>query len=98
MLQQPARERLVLLEIDTAAASASDADATGGEPIFKDGVGIGRVTSGGYGYSVDMSLALGFVKGAKAGDQVEVFILGRPHAASILERPPFDADGIRLRA
>ena len=96
MLQQPARERLVLLEIDTT--SDSDADATGGEPIFKDGVGIGRVTSGGYGYSVDMSLALGFVKGAKAGDQVEVFILGRPHAASILERPPFDAEGIRQRA
>ena len=44
MLQQPARERLVLLEIDTAAAPASDADATGGEPIFKEGVGIGRVT------------------------------------------------------
>jgi dimethylglycine dehydrogenase len=98
VLQQPARERLVLLAIDTAAASASDADATGGEPIFKDGVGIGRVTSGGYGYSVNMSLALGFVKGAKAGDRVEVFILGRPHAARILERPPFDAKGIRLRA
>ena len=47
---------------------------------------------------MDKSLALGFVKGTKAGDQVEVFILGWPHAASILERPPFDAEGIRLRA
>jgi dimethylglycine dehydrogenase len=45
-----------------------------------------------------MSPALEFLKGAKASDQVEVFILGRPHAARILEWPPFDAKGIQLRA
>ncbi|SHJ21692.1 dimethylglycine dehydrogenase [Shimia gijangensis] len=93
-----AREQLVLLHLDEAATTASNADATGGEPIFKEGQGIGRVTSGAYGYSVGMSLALGYVKNAKAGDEVDVMVLGRPHKAVILQEPPFDAKGARLRA
>ncbi|MHA6262064.1 GcvT family protein [Arenibacterium sp. CAU 1754] len=98
VMAQPARERMVILALDAADTDASDADATGGEPIFKDGQGIGRVTSGAYGYSVGQSLALGFVKNAQPGDQVEVMVLGQPHRATILDAPPFDPDGQRLRA
>jgi dimethylglycine dehydrogenase len=61
------REELVLLHLDEADTAASNADATGGEPIFRDGQGVGRVTSGAYGYSVGMSLALGYVKSGQAG-------------------------------
>jgi len=93
------RERLVLLALDEADVTASNADATGGEPIFKDGAGVGRVTSGAYGYAVGMSLALGYVKGdAGPGDAVEVMVLGQPHRARILSEPPFDPEGARLRA
>ncbi|MEP6266712.1 MAG: glycine cleavage T C-terminal barrel domain-containing protein, partial [Paracoccaceae bacterium] len=91
------REHLVLLELDHAQTGASNADATGGEPIFKDGIGIGRVTSGAYGYSVGKSLALGYVNGATAGDTVDVMVLGRAHQARILNEPPFDPKGARLR-
>jgi dimethylglycine dehydrogenase len=98
VLAKPARERLVLLSLDAEQTEASQADATGGEPIFKAGVGIGRVTSGAYGYSVGQSLALGFVAGAEAGETVEVMLLGRPHRATILAEPPFDPQGRRLRA
>ncbi|WP_377190728.1 GcvT family protein [Ruegeria meonggei] len=97
VLKSPPRENLVLLHLDEGDVTASDADATGGEPIFKDGIGIGRVTSGAYGYSVDMSLALGFVKNAQPGDEVEVMVLGRPHKAVILREPPFDPKGEILR-
>jgi dimethylglycine dehydrogenase len=96
-LSHAAREQLVILHLDQADVSASNADATGGEPIFKDGQGIGRVTSGAYGYTVGMSLALGYVKNAAPGDEVEVMVLGRPHKATILSQPPFDADGKILR-
>jgi dimethylglycine dehydrogenase len=92
------REQMVLLALDAEDVNASNADATGGEPIFKDGQGIGRVTSGTYGYTVGMSLALGFVKNAKPGDEVEVMVLGKPHRARILHEPPFDPQGQRLRA
>jgi len=92
------RERLVMLALDETDVTASNADATGGEPIFMDGVGVGRVTSGAYGYSVGMSLALGYVSGAEPGDAVEVMVLGQPHRARILSEPPFDPEGARLRA
>lgn len=98
VMQKPIRERLVVLALDAAATDTSNADATGGEPIFKDGKGIGRVTSGAYGYTVGQSLALGFVTEAEAGDHVDVMVLGQPHQATILAEPPFDPKGAKLRA
>jgi dimethylglycine dehydrogenase len=90
------RERLSLFELTVTA----DADATGGEPIFtKDGKGIGRVTSGAYGYSVGKSLALGFIKEGEInpGDEVDIFVLGKAHKAILMAEPPFDPEGRRLR-
>ncbi len=92
---KPARETMVLLEID-----ALEADASGSEPIFAtDGTPIGQVSSGAYGYFVGKSLALAYLKAGSAapGDTVHVAILGQPHKARVLERPPFDPDGVRLR-
>ena len=97
-LAKEPRETLVLLALDAAATDGSNADATGGEPIFKGDQGIGRVTSGAYGYSVGMSLALGYVTTAEPGDEVDVMVLGRPHKAVILHEPPFDPEGKKLRA
>ncbi|MGB0507418.1 MAG: GcvT family protein [Pikeienuella sp.] len=94
---KPAREVLSIFEVD----APFNADAAGSEPIFmEDGTPVGRVTSGAYGYSVDKSLALGFVRDgtAKPGDTVEIFILGKPHKAKVLAEPPFDPAGARLRA
>lgn len=92
---QAPRENMVLLSID-----ADTADATGGEPIFQtDGTPIGQVSSGAFGYSVEQSLALAYLKAgtAVAGDEVHVAILGRPHTARVLADPPFDSKGLRLR-
>ncbi|MFZ1725276.1 MAG: FAD-dependent oxidoreductase [Albidovulum sp.] len=92
----PARDKLVSIEID-----ATIADATGGEPIFlPDGTPVGQVSSGAYGYSVGKSLALGYVKAsvAKPGMTLSVAILGLPHTARLLAEPPFDPSGARLRS
>lgn len=97
VLKNAPRARLAILALDEDQTRASNADATGGEPIFKDGKGIGRVTSGAYGYSVGMSLALGYVENASPGDKVDVMVLGVPHSARILDAPPFDPSGARLR-
>lgn len=87
------REHLVLIEVE-----AENADATGGEPIFlPDGTPVGRVSSGAYGYTVEKSLALGYVKNVSAGQEVSVAILGRPHKGIVLAEPPFDPKGERLR-
>ena len=91
----PPREMMRLLEID-----AQEADASGGEPVFlPDGTPAGQVSSGGYGYHVEKSLALAYLTAevAQPGDAVEVYVLGRPHRARVLARPPFDPEGARLR-
>ena len=98
VITQEPRERLVILHLDETDVTASNADATGGEPIFKNGVGVGRVYSGAYGYTVGMSLALGYVRDTAPGDAVEVMVLGRPHRARVLHEAPFDPQGARLRA
>jgi dimethylglycine dehydrogenase len=90
------RELLVMLEID-----ADEADASGSEPVFlPDGTPAGHVSSGAYGYGVGKSLALAYVKAglARPGAAFDVAILGRPHRARLLEAPPFDPAGTRLRA
>ena len=92
---EPARERLHVLKV---LETPLDADATGGEPIFAGGRPVGRVSSGGYGYTVGASLALAYLREVSPGDRVEVMILGRPHAAEVLAGPPFDPAGARLRA
>jgi dimethylglycine dehydrogenase len=89
------RETLCVIEVE----NVTDADATGGEPIFRpDGTPVGRVTSGAYGYWVEKSLALGFLKGVEVGAEVDVMILGKPHRGRVLAEPPFDPKGERLRA
>ncbi|WP_158964072.1 GcvT family protein [Chachezhania sediminis] len=97
-MEKPPRERMVMLALDDADVTASGADATGGEPIFLNGAGVGRVSSGGYGYGVGKSLALAYLKGVEAGAEVQVMVLGRPHRATVLAEPPFDPRGLRLRA
>ncbi len=90
-----ARETLGMVEV----IETDGADATGGEPIFTpEGKAVGRISSGAYGYHVQKSLGLAFLNGASPGDAVDVMILGKPHRAVVLEAPPFDPEGIRLRA
>lgn len=94
--KQPPRFMMCMLDI-----AAQDADASGSEPVFAmDGTPIGNVTTGGYGYAVDRSLAIAYLKADAVvpGTHVQVAILGRDTPATILARPPFDPDGTRLRA
>jgi dimethylglycine dehydrogenase len=86
--------RLVLLQVD-----APDADATGYEPIHREGQRIGYVTSGAYGHHVRQSLALAYVDTAwcETSDPLSVTILGRPRVARILCAPPYDPTGSKLR-
>jgi len=76
-----------------------DADAIGGNPIFKDGQLVGRATSGGYGFRLDMSLALAMVapEYSAPGTDLEIDILGTRYAAEIIEESPFDPENERLR-
>jgi len=87
------------LRLLSFAVEARDADAFGDEPIWHDGKVIGWVTSGGYGHSVQRSLALGYVPQAyaelTAGFEIE--ILGERCRATPQPAAMFDPDGGRMR-
>ncbi len=96
LAEKAPREKLVMLSIDV-----TNADAHGGEPIFtKDGTPVGRVSSGAYGHTVEQSLALCFIKTeyVQSGAEFDVAVLGLPHHARLLDKPPFDPEGKKLRS
>lgn len=78
----------------------TDADARGSEAIYKDGALVGRTTSGGYGWRVGKSLALGMVKAGleEVGTELEIEILGEMYKATVVEESPFDSANVKLRA
>jgi len=77
-----------------------DADALGGNPLYKDGKLVGRATSGGYGFRIKKSLALAMVSPelTEAGTVLEIDILGRRFDAVVIEESPFDPANEKLRA
>ncbi len=90
-----AAQRLVLLAVETA-----NADASGYEPVWHGDRKVGYVTSGGYGYHLNQSLALAYVdsqllQAATLGLRVD--IIGKPCPARWLPEAPYDPAGLRLR-
>jgi glycine cleavage system aminomethyltransferase T len=73
--------------------------ALGNEPVRAAGSVVGRVTSGGYGYSVERSIAYAYlpVEGAEPGTVVEVEIFGEWIEAEVVTEPLFDPEGARVR-
>ena len=88
------QRRFVVMEVD-----AADADVVGYESIIRDGVAVGYVTSGTYGYCIDKSLAAGYVPSefARDGEKIEIDILGEARKAQIRLAPLYDPQGLRLR-
>ncbi|MDD9884398.1 MAG: FAD-dependent oxidoreductase [Gammaproteobacteria bacterium] len=63
--RRPPRQLLRCFIVDTEDANA---DAWGGETIYRGGEYAGRVTSGAFGFSVGRSVALGYVDADGVGD------------------------------
>ena len=59
---------------------------------------LGRVTSGGYGYSVERSIAYAYLPTeVELGARVEVDIFGRWVPGEVAREPLFDREGARVR-
>ncbi len=94
----PAR-KLVAFEIQVAEG-AEAADCIGDEPIAHDGEVVGWVTSGGFAHHSGISVALGYVpiELSTASDGWEIEIIGNQRPARLLDAPPFDPTGTRMRS
>jgi dimethylglycine dehydrogenase len=94
--QAGARERLVPLILD----DPGEADAPACAPVLKDGAVVGLVTSGGFGYRLERSLALAYLHSdlARPGERVLIDIFGELRPAAVGKRPPYDPSNARLKA
>jgi len=74
--------------------------ALGNEPVRVGGEIRGRVTTGGYGYTVERSIAYAYLPAALAvpGTGVAVEIFGRWVEGEIAAEPLFDQAGERIRS
>jgi 4-methylaminobutanoate oxidase (formaldehyde-forming) len=73
--------------------------ALGNEPVRIGGEIVGRVTSGGYGYTVERSIAYAYLPSEiDLGAAVEVDIFGEWVAGEVAREPLFDPRGERVRA
>ncbi|MGR3434763.1 MAG: GcvT family protein [Shimia sp.] len=85
---------LVTLGLDSPAA-----DCAGYEPVWAEGRRVGFTTSGGYGHTLDRSLAMAMVDPDQAapGTRLSVHVVGIERAAEVLAPSPYDPEGRAMR-
>jgi glycine cleavage system aminomethyltransferase T len=93
--EEPPPEQLVCLVLDDPRSVA-----LGEEPVRVAGEITGRVTSGGFGYTVERSIAYAYLppEHAEAGRAVEVEIFGDWIPGRVSDEPLFDPRGERVRS
>jgi dimethylglycine dehydrogenase len=89
-----AKRRVVMLEV-----AATDADASGFEPVWLEGAKVGFVTSGGYGHTMGRSYALAMVEtgAARVGTELSVHVVGVERPAIVIAPSPYDPVGNAMR-
>jgi glycine cleavage system T protein len=74
--------------------------ALSNEPVMAGGDVVGRVTSGGYGYTVGASIAYAYLppEHAEPGTEVAIEIFGEWVGGRVEREPLYDPDGARVRS
>jgi len=75
-------------------------DAIYGCTIHNNEIAVGYTTSGGFGFRVGKSLALGYINAdlATPGTKLKIGVLGNMVDAEVVEEPLFDSNNEKLRA
>ncbi|KAM9450975.1 dimethylglycine dehydrogenase, mitochondrial [Clarias gariepinus] len=86
--------KLAYLTVDT-----DNIDPEGNETIWHNGKVVGNTTSGAYSYSIQQSLAFGYlpVELTSVGQKVEVELLGRKYPATVVQEPLVHTEPTRTR-
>ena len=88
------RRKLATLTVDSKPV------LYGGEPVYARGGVVGRLRSGGYGYTVGTNIGLVYLplELAAAGTPLEVEVFGERFAAEVAPDVLYDARGARIKA
>jgi glycine cleavage system aminomethyltransferase T/glycine/D-amino acid oxidase-like deaminating enzyme len=93
LARRPVERRLRCLVLEDPRSVA-----LGNEPVRVGGEVVGRVTSAGYGYTVERSIAYAYLPPEHdVGTAVEVDIFGRWVAGEVAREPLYDPEGERVR-
>ncbi|HEX6582840.1 MAG TPA: FAD-dependent oxidoreductase [Thermoleophilaceae bacterium] len=94
LLEASPRKRLCCIALEDPRSVA-----LGNEPVQVAGEIAGRVTTGGYGYTVERSIAYAYLppEHAAAGTAVEIDIFGSWIGGEVTSEPLFDPGGERVR-
>ncbi|PSJ54996.1 GcvT family protein [Kumtagia ephedrae] len=95
--QRGVTKKFVTLTLD----DPGPCDAPTMSTLWHDGKIVGETTSGGWGYRVEKSIALGMLRAdlAVPGTKVEVEIFGDRFSATVQQdKPLWDTDNLRIRA
>ena len=97
---QPLKRRLMGFTVADPAAVL-----VGRETILRDGVAVGYLTSGGYGYTAGRNIGFGYLRHAEgvsddwlAAGRYELVVADEVFAAELAPRPLHDPEGLRIRA
>jgi 4-methylaminobutanoate oxidase (formaldehyde-forming) len=97
--ERPLRRRLVHLVLDNPEPLLY-----GGEPIYRDGVLVGQITSAAYGHTLGRAVGMGYVEHEEGVDRAfietgayEIRIAGERFAATATLQPPYDPKNSRPR-
>jgi glycine cleavage system aminomethyltransferase T len=93
--ERDVEQRLVCITLEDPRSVA-----LGNEPVAVDGRVVGRVTTGGYGYTVGRSIAYAYVPTAHAdpGTEVAIDVFGRWIGGRVETEPLYDPAGQRVKA
>ena len=96
---QPLKKRLAIFTMDE-----SEPLLLGDEPIYRDGVIVGRTTSGAYGHTLGRSVGMGYIEDENGVDSAfvkdgsyEIEIAAERFSASVTLRSPYDPKNERVR-
>jgi glycine cleavage system aminomethyltransferase T/glycine/D-amino acid oxidase-like deaminating enzyme len=92
---RPLQRRLACLILDEPRSVA-----LGNEPVRVDGSVTGRITSGGYGFAIERSIAYAYLPPALAevGQRAEVEVFGQWVGCTVSAEPLYDPRGERIKA
>ena len=84
----------------TALTMDAGGNLYGGESVFANGKVINRIRSGNFGYTVGQDIGLIYLplKLAKAGQELEVQVMGKRVKSRVAELPLVDPKGEKIRA
>ncbi|MEM6826136.1 MAG: FAD-dependent oxidoreductase [Pseudomonadota bacterium] len=87
-------QKLVTLELQEG-----NADASGYEPVWSNESRVGFITSGGYGHTLQKSLAMALVDTPQCaeGTELMVHVVGEARMAKVIAPSPYDPAGAAMR-